>query len=84
MSRLPSVLAMAGLPPSSFMNSPYISVGSVRKPSPMIMGVPKSAMVPMKTRRPPAVSDGAKMGRMAVRIVRRGGEPRLRAASSMD
>ena len=78
------MLAMAGFPPSSFMNSPYIRVGSVRNPSPMIMGVPKSAMVPMKTSRPPAVSEGARMGRMAVQSVRRGGEPRLSAASSID
>ena len=78
------MLAIVGLPPSSLMNSPYTRVGRVRRPSPRIMGVPKSAIVAMKTRSAPAVSEGRMMGRIVPRRTRRGRAPRESAASSID
>ena len=78
------MLAIVGFPPSSLMNSPYMSVGSVRRPSPRTMGVPKSAIVAMNTRSAPAVSDGRITGRMTRKKAWRGRDPRLSAASSID
>ncbi len=53
-----------------------------RNPSPMIIGVPKSAKVVTKTSRAPVEIDGTISGRITVRKAPRRVRPRLMAASS--
>ena len=83
-SSTPSTPADDGFGAVSPTNSLKASTAKIGMSSASTNGTPKFSSVSMKTSRPPARIEGTTMGRVTVHSVRRGEEPRLCAASSID
>ena len=75
------VAAKPSFVPTSPINCVYSMTGKVLYPSPMIMGVPKSANTRMNTSNAPASSDGITSGKMIFVTRWKALQPRLSAAS---